>query len=176
MSFLGQTFDASQVDPNSQFEPLPSGEYPAMIIESEMKPTKNNAGQYLELKYQIIDGPFKGRQVWARLNLDNPNATAVQIAQQNLSAICHACSRLQVNDSAQLHNIPHLVRVEFLPASPKRERAGNEIRGWKAIAGVTGPIAAPAPAPTSSPFQGQAQTYAPPAPAAAPAWANKTAA
>ena len=32
------------------------------------------------LTLQVIDGPYKGRMLWARLNLENPNSTAVQIA------------------------------------------------------------------------------------------------
>ena len=37
-----------------------------------MKATKAGTGQYLQLGFQILDGPHKGRKLWARLNLDNP--------------------------------------------------------------------------------------------------------
>src|SRR5574337_455411 len=90
MAFLG-----NYVDPNApaaqDFAPVPSGEYPAIITDSDMKPTKKNDGQYPELTYQIIDSPYKGRLVWGRLNLDNPNAQAVAIAQGQLNAIVAAC-------------------------------------------------------------------------------------
>ena len=37
-------------------------------------------GSYLNLTFEILDGNYKGRKVWSRLNLDNPNQQAVQIA------------------------------------------------------------------------------------------------
>lgn len=167
MAFLGHTFDANTVEPAKDFEPLPSGDYVAMIIDSDMKATKSGSGQYLELTYQILDGPFKGRNVWARLNLVNQNATAAQIAAQQLSAICHAVGRLQVQDSAALHNIPHMIRVEFVKANEKRDRDGNEVKGFKKIEGQA-PAAAPF-AQAATPAANQA------APAAAPAWAKPAA-
>ena len=52
----------------------------AVITESEMKANKAGTGSYLQLTFEIIEGPYKGRIFWARLNLDSPSATAVQIA------------------------------------------------------------------------------------------------
>ena len=92
-------FNAATVEPSQDFEPIPAGKYLAVITESEMKPTKNANGQYLQLTFQILDGPYKGRYVWARLNLQNPNPTTVQIARQELSSICRAAGVLQPGDS-----------------------------------------------------------------------------
>lgn len=170
MAFLGQTFDATQVDPSADFEPLPSGKYVAMIVDSDMKETKRGDGQYLALTYQIIDGEFKGRLVWTNLNLVNPNAKAASIAAQNLSAICHAIGRLQVQDSTVLHNVPHIIRVEFVPAGPNRQRDGNEIKAWEKIEGGATPPASSAP-----PFGGQQQPAQQQKAPAAPGWANKAA-
>jgi len=122
-------FNANNVDPATDFEPLPAGKYLTIITASEMKPTKSGTGQYLELTFQVIDGPFKNRQIWSRLNLDNPNAQAVQIAQGELSAICRATGVMQPKDSLELHNLPLLVTVKC----KRREDTGdltNEIRGY----------------------------------------------
>lgn len=141
MSNLGGVFDASQVAPDSGRDPIPSGEYVCCIVDSAMRPTKDNSGKYLELVHEIMDGPMKGRKVWARLNLVNVNQQTVNISQAQLSAICHAAGVLQITDSQQLHNRPMLVRVEFVRADgKKRTTDSNEVRGWKAING-----AAPAP-------------------------------
>jgi len=70
-------FDANTVEPSTGFDPIPAGKYPAVIIESEMKTTKSGTGRYLELTFEVIDGEYHGRKVWARLNLENPNSTAV---------------------------------------------------------------------------------------------------
>jgi hypothetical protein len=131
-------FDANNVDPATDFEPLPAGKYLAAITESQMKPTKNGSGHYLELTFQVIDGPFKNRLLWSRLNLDNPNRQAVQIAQGELSAICRAVGVLQPKDSLELDKLPKPITVK----SKKREDTGditNEVRGYArkdAAAGV----------------------------------------
>jgi len=37
-----------------------------------MKPTKTGSGTYLELTFQVIEGQYKNRLLWSRLNLSNP--------------------------------------------------------------------------------------------------------
>ena len=126
MANLGN-FNANDVNPATDFEPLPAGKYLAIITDSEMKPTKSGSGNYLELTFQVIDGPFKGRMLWSRLNLDNPSPQAVQISQGELSAICRAVGVMQPKDSIELHNLPLLVTVKC----KKRDDTGdvvNEIR------------------------------------------------
>lgn len=174
MAFLGQAFDPNTVPPAQDFSPLPSGEYPAIITESDMKPTKAGTGQYLELTFQVIDGPAKGRLVWARLNLDNPNPKAVEIAQRDLSTICAAAGiREAITDSQVLHNKPMVIRVEFVPAGPKNQRDGNEIKGYKQLEGAAGHSPQqPSPfvqTPAGSPQQAPAANQA-------PSWMNKPAA
>lgn len=172
MAFLGQQYGPVTEPPKDEYEPIPSGEYPAMIIDSDMKPTKAGNGQYLELTYQIIDGPFKGRSQWARLNLDNQNPKAVEIAQRDLQKIQFACGGIAVTDSSQLHNIPHVIRVEFIPANPAKNqnRDGNEIRGWKRLEGA---MPAQQAAPFAAPVAGQPAANS--APPAAPGWARPAA-
>ena len=124
-----QGFDANTVEPAIAFEPIPAGKYAALITESEMKPTKAGTGHYLELTFQVIEGEYKNRRLWARLNLDNPNAQAVEIARAELSAICRAVGVMAPKDSVDLHNLPLVVRV----ACKKREDTGeitNEIKGY----------------------------------------------
>ncbi|MBP7610573.1 MAG: DUF669 domain-containing protein [Steroidobacteraceae bacterium] len=129
-------FDARQIEPTSTFEPLPAGKYLAAITESEMKATKNGNGSYLQLTFTVIEGEYKNRVLWARLNLDNPNATAEKIARSELSAICHATGVMQPRDSVELHNLPLVIAVKLR----KRKDTGeltNEIKGYerKASAG-----------------------------------------
>lgn len=144
-------FNAATVEPSQDFEPIPAGKYLAVITESEMKPTKNASGQYLQLTFQILDGPYKGRYVWARLNLHNPNPTTVQIARQELSSICRAVGVLQPGDSVDLHNIPLVVSVKL----KKRDDTGemtNDVRGYaKRDAALAPGSAAPAQANNPTP-------------------------
>ena len=122
-------FDASQVEPSVALQPIPAGPYIAIITESEMKATKAGDGRYLQLTFQIIEGPHKGRLLWARLNLENKNQTAVEIAQAELSAICRAVGVMKPSDSAALHNIPLEITVGLKRRSDTNE-LGNEIKGY----------------------------------------------
>lgn len=122
-------FDAREVEPMDSFEPIPAGKYVAAIVASEMKPTKSGNGSYLELQLQVLEGEYKGRLLWARLNLDNPNQLAVKIARSELASICKAVGVLTPNDSTELHDLPLQVTVKL----KKREDTGeltNEIKGY----------------------------------------------
>ena len=130
-------FDASQVEPTTTFEPIPAGKYLAMITASEMKPNKAGTGSYLELVFTILEGEYKGQQLWARLNLDNPNELAVKIARAELSAICRAVGVLTPRDSVELHNLPLTVKV----ACKKRKDTGelvNTIKGYERRDAISG--------------------------------------
>lgn len=139
-------FDASQIAPREDFTPLPSGEYRAQIVDSDLKPTKCNDGHYAELVFEVMDAPHNGRKVWARLNLDNKNPKAVEIAQRDLSAICHAVGKLRINDTFELHNKPLIIRVEFVPAGGNQKNDSNEIRAYKKLDGGVPAAASAAPA------------------------------
>lgn len=124
-------FDANQVEPNAGFDPIPADKYVAMISASQMKPTKNGDGSYLELEFSVLEGPFKERKVWDRLCLNHPNAQTVKIARGNLSALCRAVGVLQPRDSAELHNLPLVISVRC----KKRDDTGeitNEVKGYAA--------------------------------------------
>lgn len=135
-------FDANTVEPAADFEPIPSGKYLAVITESEMKPTKAGTGSYLQLTFQVTDGPHKNRLLWARLNLDNPNEQARQIAQAELSAICRAVGVLAPNDSIDLHDLPLLIHVKCKKRTDTGEIT-NEIKGFskKESPAAVGPAA-----------------------------------
>ena len=122
-------FNANNVEPTVEFDPIPAGKYLAMITDSEMKPTKSGSGSYLQLTFQILEGEFKGRFIWARLNLNNPNATAVQIAKAELSAICRAVGVMTPNDSVELHNLPLVITVKCKKRDDTDE-VTNEIKGY----------------------------------------------
>jgi hypothetical protein len=140
-------FNANEVEPNTEFEPLPTGKYTAILVESAYKPTKAGTGHYLELKFQIVTGQYQGRHVWARLNLDNPNELAVKIAKAELSALCRAVGVMTPKDSIELHNLPLELSVKVV----KQKETGdlsNEIKGYSPR---TTAAAAPAAVTASSP-------------------------
>ncbi|MBZ0266258.1 DUF669 domain-containing protein [bacterium] len=91
MAELGHNgFDATHVEPSTDFEIIPAGRYTAAITDSDLRPNSKGTGEYMWLEFTVMDGPFAGRKLWAQLNIDNPSAQAVEIAERELSAICRA--------------------------------------------------------------------------------------
>lgn len=136
MANLGN-FDATQIEPNGRPDALPAGKYKCVAIESDFKETKDGNGKYLQFVFEVVEGQYKGRRIWDRLNLVNSNTQAVEIARRTLSSICHAVGVLQPKDSMQLHNIPLTVKVAC------REYNGNvtnEVKGYEKLSMVA-PVA-----------------------------------
>ena len=146
MANLGN-FNAHEVDPTTEFDPVPAGKYLALIAESEIKPTKNNNGSYLQLTFEVLEGEYKGRKLWARLNLDNPNETAVKIARAELSSICRAVNVMQPGDSVELHNLPLVITVKC-KKRPDTDEIDNVIAKYESKQAAAGQ---PQQAQTSTP-------------------------
>lgn len=181
MAYLGD-FDATAIAP-SDFSVLPSGVYKAIISNSEMKQSKSG-DQYLSLTLQIVDGDHNGRLIWHSLNLNHANPQVVDIAQRELSAICHATGKLRIKDSAELHDIPLLIKLDYVP--PKNDGKGgqwpekNKIKKWEPlnVASKTPPTPATAArqAQTAAPRAAAPRASAPAAPAPVAPWKKAPAA
>lgn len=107
--FLGQTFDASEVE-ISEYELLPEGDYTLQVIDSEMVPVKND-GIQLVFKFQVVGSTHDGKELRERLNIKNNNAKAVEISFQTLAKLVQACGLVRVNDSSELHGKKFLAHV-----------------------------------------------------------------
>jgi hypothetical protein len=142
-------FDANNVDPSESREPIPAGWYKAVITQSEEKPTKAQTGSYLQMTVEVIEGEHAGRKAFERLNLNNPNATAVEIAQRTLSSICRAVGVMTPRQSADLHDKPFMVKIKVKPAKDGYD-ASNDIAEYAATNAAPS-AAAPSAAASSTP-------------------------
>lgn len=123
-------YDATD-EPLEEFQPLPVGEYLAAIEDSVFKDTKNGQGKYLHLTWVIVSGEFKGRKIFSRLNLKNPNTQAVQIARREFASIREATGILEPTDSQQLHGIPCQITVACEKSDWNgQERINNVIKKY----------------------------------------------
>lgn len=158
-------FNAANVAPATRPGPIPKGTYLAHIIESDLQPLKSGNGEALKLVFEVLDGEYKGRKVIERLNIVHANAQTQNIAQSQLSALCHAIQVMELRDSGMLHYKPVRISVTI------RESAGydpqNSVNGYEAASGGM-----PVHASAAAPFQ---QPAAAPAANSAPAWARKAA-
>lgn len=168
MAFLN--FNAESVEPQQSFDVLPKGKYLAMAIASDLKPTKNGSGSYLQFTFEIVDGAFKGRKIFERLNIQNSNKVAEDIAQRALSSFCRAVGVLNVSDSAQLHNLPVMLDV-VIDEGKNGYSDQNRVYGYSAANGAA-PRSTPAPSQSAPVSQAQA---AAPAANGTPVWKRKAA-
>jgi len=122
-------FNADDFPASDDYSAVPAGSYTAVIIASENKQTKSNNGSYLEFTLEIIEGQYKGRKVWDRLNLVNQNQTAVEIATRTLASICKAVAVTKPRDSAELHNKPMQV---LLAVKSYNGNESNEVKKYSA--------------------------------------------
>ena len=114
--------------------PIPVGKVLlSTVMHSQWKPTKDGKGRYLYLQFQVLeDGDFKGRQLEARLNLENQNPKAVQIANEELAELCRALGNDHPNDSSELHDIPVYLKVgqQKYTRNDGSEGVGNTIKRY----------------------------------------------
>lgn len=135
-------FDASQVPEQQEFSALPEGQYVVIATASEKRPTKRGDGAYLQVTFEVVDGPNKGRKLWARINLWNPSQTAKDIAQRELAALCRSVGIMIPGDSSNLHNKPLVVTVGV--ELDDRNRESNVIKKYEPVGAVATPAFAPA--------------------------------
>ena len=122
-------FDAEKVEPFAEFTAIPEGKYQAVITESSFVATKAGTGEYLSLKFTILEGEYEGRWLTERLNLKNPSEKAVLIARAKLSSICRSIGVLRPKDSYDLHDLPLVIDVKCISRKDK-EGQTNEIKGF----------------------------------------------
>ena len=139
-------FRADQIEVTDSYDPIPAGWYSVVITDSEFKTTSAGTGQYLKLRFDVIEGEHQGRVLFTNLNLDNPNPKAVEIAQKDLAQICHAVGVMAPDDSTELHDKPLQAKVTIRPARDGYD-AQNEVKGYRPMgAPVTSASAPAAPA------------------------------
>lgn len=154
-------FDASQVDPKADFEPLPKGDYVVMAVNSGFEPTKDKQGEFLKFELEVVDGPYRGRRLFDRLNLKNKNEKAVKIAQATLSSICRAVGVLRPRDSSELHNKPMIAKVDIEPRDDQPGSFSNKVKNYEAANGAAASAPAGGPPPAANTQQPQQQSLPP---------------
>lgn len=127
--------DSTDVEPAGDFDPVPTGEYTVIIIDSEMRETKDKSNdyEYLNVTMQIIKGEYKGRCFFTMFNLRNSN-DAMKIANRQLAGLKQAIGVLVCRDSVKLHNIPFIAKAKFVPEDDENGwPAKNEVKAYKKI-------------------------------------------
>lgn len=169
-------FDTNTVAPReNNFEVLPAGTYTGQVVESEIVSLKSGNGSALKLTLEVLTEGYRGRKIWARLNVKHNNPVAEGIAQQQLRELCDAVGMVRMQDTVELHNKPFNVKLKVRLDDSGQYEPQNEVVSFKAlggspahaqamVAGIPRPAVAASAAPAAA------------AGASAPPWAKKSAA
>ena len=149
---------------------IPAGQYQAVIVDSGYKETSKKDGQYLWLKVIITQGQYAHTEFTERLNVINPNNTAMEIAYKTLARISEAVGLITTpQDSVQLHNKPLMIEVATEAAEKWTDKNGQVrdgkdksfIKKWHALPATGGATATPFGTPAfAAPVAVQAQPVA----------------
>lgn len=149
-----QIFDASGIKPQQGFDQHPPGMFDFRISNTYGKPTKDGTGGMFVVEFTTPAG-----RIESRYNLWNQSQQAVDIAQKELSALCHAVGIFKL--SFDQNNLPMagaelrgaMGRVEIAP-----QKNNPDYMEVKKVFDVNGnePGKAPQAAPTPAQQSGAA--------------------
>lgn len=129
-------FDTATVEKReSNYELLPAGWYVGQVTDSEIVPLKTGNGKALKLTVEILTESYRGRKVWARLNVQHTNSEAERISQQQLRELCDAIGLNRMTDTVQLHNQPFGVKLKIRDDKSGQYEPQNEVAGFKPATG-----------------------------------------
>ena len=89
---------------------IPSGQYQALIMNSELKPTKAG-GQMVVFYIFITHGEYAHTEFKEYVNIINKSEEAVRIGCQTIANIGKAIGISSVSTTEQLHNKPLMIEV-----------------------------------------------------------------
>jgi hypothetical protein len=154
-------FDASEVEPQKAFDPVPPGWYAVTIVGAEeIAMTTPSGEQHMAAAIVFeVDGQEHldqaGKKIWQRYMLNHPTSKdAADIARAKLSGICHATGKMQL---AQIEDLLGLslrgkvtVRPPRVTTDGKAYDASNDITSFKPLDGQD-----PAPTKPAAPTAGK---------------------
>ena len=135
MAFLGQSYSTETLPESTGFDPIPAGNYTALITGAELVATKSGSGQYIKIEWTVTGPKHANKKVWQNINIKNANPKAEEIARQQLGEVMRASGLATVQDTDQLITGRDL---EVKISIRKSEEYGdsNEIKGVKALSGA----------------------------------------
>lgn len=169
---LNYQFDASQYNPESQFDAIPGGNYLLAITNTEIRNVGKQGeqkGDCFSVEFTVVDGEMKGRKVWNNYNLwyrDDANdaakvAMTCRIAHEQLSALSHVVGVYKLD----MNNVGADLRGKQLRADVAlRDNKYNDIKQVYDISGNKPKRAgsgAPAASPVAVAAPGAPAQYAP---------------
>ena len=134
MALLNSVFELASVpereERTTDFSPIPAGWYTAMMMRTEIRPTKKG-GEMINIRYDITGPEHVGRVVFGNINIANDNPMAVQIGHEQLGQILRAIGLDRLRDTDELSGHTLQIKVEIRKSEGYPD--ANEVRAWRAV-------------------------------------------
>jgi len=115
-------FDPNEQHQSTNFDPIPNGEYTAVVEEVSQKYSKaGNA--YVSVVLNITDPKFSGRKIFENYNLFHEKETASRIARAQFAELCKSVN------APKIENETELVRLAGKPLRVKLKTIKNNFSG-----------------------------------------------
>ena len=121
------------------FQLIPNGRYTMQAVKTDIKPTKNGNGSYVEVFMKITEGDYKNRQIIKRFNWENTNATAMSIGRAQFRNLVLACGIPgDLRNSDEVLNIPVTGEV-YTQKGTNGYNDSNDVKFFKPVGSVPQP-------------------------------------
>lgn len=124
---------------------IPEGQYHVVIAKDpspEIRTTKAGTGEYLAVSFTIVGPKLRGRRIFEKYTVRNPNPMAVEIGQRELARLCRAVGLLDgFQDTEELEG-----RSLHMVVSQRKRRDNGEAENY-----IKSYIKSDVPAPVKAP-------------------------
>lgn len=104
--------DMSAVDETANdFTPIPADDYLLQLVQAELKDTAG--GKMVSARFEVIEGDYKGRNIFENFNLQHKSHQTVEIALRQVKQWVKAC-RINPNQRLTMKLIHELEGIEFI--------------------------------------------------------------
>lgn len=140
MAYLGNMNLGSEDYKSGEFSLLPAGEYKTQVVKSTLETNKKQTGEVLTLEHDILEGEYKGRKIWDRLNISHENAVTEEIGRKQLRKLIEAAGLpLDLSDSEKLHYKPVITVLKVEKRKDNGEDT-NKVSYYKSINDSSAPV------------------------------------
>ena len=138
-SFNAQEQAQAEDQAGGPYSLLERGDYPLVIVASELKTTRKGDGEYLKIELEaqqvemeVAQGhPRAGAKVWSNFNTQNPSAKAVEIGMQQLTRLVSAVGMQGFTHESELRGKSFMAEVVIEKSKNPAYEDSNRIYGFR---------------------------------------------
>lgn len=121
-------FNPAEVEPTAPIELLPAGDYPVILIETDLSKKDSNAVQF-EFCVQVTEGPHQNRRVYSQQNYTKKDGSPNNIGRGMVSQLCRCVGVMNPKDTTELHHKRVIAKIGVEKSEGYNPR--NNVKGFK---------------------------------------------